>query len=222
MIRFVFASTREPKYVHCNRHIMCNLYKMDYDGANIHQISKNTLFDSQCSLMDDGRIMYSRWEYVDRNFGDAQSVWTAHPDGNNHAVYFGNNTASPGAVMDPRQIPGTQQMVGIFGSCHDRPWGALAIVDRRLGVDLPQPGKPNPVQHIWPEHAIDVMGGWDGNSHINLTYSFDSTTGITPKYEDPYPLYDPEYPESTGKYFLVSRMTGSGEKMGNIPGRYFR
>ncbi len=214
----VFSSTREPKYVHCNRHIQCNLYKMNADGANIHQISNNTLFDFTPSLTDDGRIMYARWEYVDRNFGDAESVWTAHPDGNNHAVYFGNNTISPGAVLDPRQIPGTQQMVCIFGSCHDRPWGALAIVDRRLGVDLPQPGKPNPIQHIWPESAIDLSGGWDGTKPIPTPYAgiygFDNHVGVSPKYEDPYPLYDPDYPDSTGKYFLVSRMTGSGEKMG--------
>lgn len=33
----VFASTREPKYCMCNRNIMCNLFKMKPDGANIHQ-----------------------------------------------------------------------------------------------------------------------------------------------------------------------------------------
>ena len=205
----VFSSTREPKFVHCNRHIQCNLYRMEADGANIHQISKNTLFDFQCSLMPDGRVMYSRWEYVDRNFGDAESIWTCNPDGTKHAHYFGNNTISPGAVLDPRVIPGTHWMIGIFGSCHDRPWGALAIVDRRLGVDLPQPGKPNPVKYIWPESSIDLFGGWDGNRTIPTPYEgkygFDNTTGLSPKYEDPFPLSD--------KYFLVSR-TISGERTG--------
>ncbi len=41
----VFSSTREPKYCMCNRHIMANLYRMDGDGANIHQIGKSTLFE---------------------------------------------------------------------------------------------------------------------------------------------------------------------------------
>ncbi len=214
----VFSSTREPKYVHCNRHIMSNLFKMESDGANIHQISNNPLFDFNCSLMQDGRIIYSRWEYVDRNFGDAQSLWTCLPDGRNHSVYFGNNTISPGALIDPRDIPGTQQAVCIFSSCHDRPWGALAVIDRRLGVDLPQPGKANPVKHIWPESAIDLCGGWDGSQSIPTPYAgqygFDNMKNVNPKYEDPYPLYDPDHPDSTGKYFLVSRMTGAGEKMG--------
>ena len=41
--RIAFSSTREPKYCMCNIHIMCNLFVMEADGANIHQISKNTL-----------------------------------------------------------------------------------------------------------------------------------------------------------------------------------
>ena len=111
-------------------HIMANLHRMDGDGANIHQISKNTLFDGHPSLLPDGRVLYYRWEYVDRNFGDAQGLWTVNPDGTNHAVYWGNNTVSPAAVFDSRMIPGTDRVICIFGSCHDRPWGALAIINR--------------------------------------------------------------------------------------------
>ncbi len=33
------------------------------------------------SVLDDGRIAYTRWEYVDKGFGNAQSLWTVHPDG---------------------------------------------------------------------------------------------------------------------------------------------
>jgi Tol biopolymer transport system component len=51
-----FSSTREPKYCGCNRHIMANLYRMEPDGSNIYQISKNLLFDGHGSLMPDGRI----------------------------------------------------------------------------------------------------------------------------------------------------------------------
>lgn len=187
----VFSSTREPKYCMCNRHIMCNLFKMEGDGANIHQIGRDTLFEGHSSLMPDGRILYDRWEYVDRNFGDAQGLWTVNPDGTGHAIYWGNNTASPGGVIDGRIIPGTQYSICIFGACHDRPWGALAIIDRRKGVD----GR-DAVIRTWPAESIDKVdkGG------------FDSYNALKIKYEDPYPLSD--------KYFLVSRMTGVGEQMG--------
>ena len=135
----IFTSTRQPKYCMCNRHIMGNLFRMEADGANITQIGVSTLFEGHSSLLSDGRILYDRWEYVDRNFGDAQGLWTVNPDGTKHAIYYGNNTASPGGVIDGRQIPGTDLVVCIFGSCHDRAWGSLAIIDRKKGVDGREP-----------------------------------------------------------------------------------
>ena len=187
----VFSSTREPKYCMCNRHIMANLYRMDADGANIHQIGKSTLFEGHGALMPDGRILYDRWEYVDRNFGSAQGLWTVSPDGTGHAVYWGNNKMSPGAAIEARVIPGTERVVCTFGSCHDRPWGAIAMVDRSLAID----GRAAVVR-TWPASAMDRVdhGGFD---EFKATY---------PKYQDPYPLSD--------KYFLCSRMTGNGEQMG--------
>ena len=121
--RICFTSTREPKYCMCNRHIMGNLHTMDADGSNLQQIGHNTLHEGHASLLPDGRILYDRWEYVDRNFGDAQGVWTVNPDGTNHVIYWKNNTNSPGAVLDARAIPGTERFICVFGSCHDRPWG---------------------------------------------------------------------------------------------------
>ena len=138
-------------------------------------------------------MIYYRWEYVDRNFGNAQGLWTCNPDGTNHAIYYGNNTPSPGARSMPAAVPGTEQVICTPGSCHDRPWGALAILDRRLGLDgrgadaphlaapsAMQPGRPRRLRHL--------------------------PAACRPKYEDPYPLSD--------KYFLCSRMTGRGEQMG--------
>lgn len=110
----VFSSTREPKYCMCNRHIMANIYRMEADGANITQIGKSTLFEGHSALLNDGRIIYDRWEYIDRNFGDAQGLWTSNPDGTNHAIYYGNNTNSPGGVIDPRPIPGSNLILCIF------------------------------------------------------------------------------------------------------------
>ena len=191
--RIVFTSTREPKYCGCNRHIMGNLFRMDADGANPHQIGKSTLHEGHASLLPDGRILYDRWEYVDRNFGDAQGLWTCNPDGTNHALYWGNNTRCPGGVIDAQVLPGAggDQAMAVFVACHDRPWGALAIIDRRLGVD----GRP-PVLRTWPAATIDwVMKG-----------DLDTYGRTSPKFEDPRPL--------SSKYFLCSRQTGKGEEMG--------
>jgi len=178
----IFSSTREPKYCMCNRHIMANLYRMNPDGSNIVQIGKSTLFEGHSALMNDGRIIYDRWEYVDRNFGDAQGLWTVNPDGTKHAIFYGNNSNSPGGVIDPRPIPNSHLVLCIFGSCHDRPWGALTLLDRSKGID----GKEAVVK-IWPKHAIDLIGvgNWDTFMKLNV------------RYEDPYPLSE--------NLFLVSK-----------------
>lgn len=191
--RIAFSSTREPKYCMCNRHIMGNLFRMDSDGANIHQIGRSTLHEGHGALTPDGRILYDRWEYVDRNFGDAQGVWTCNPDGTNHAVFWGNNTTSPGAVLDARILPGApERFIATFSSCHDRPWGAIALVDRRIGVD----GKA-PVLRTWPASAMGMV--MQGN--------YDRFTATRPKYEDPYPLSD--------KHFLAVRQE-QGEQTGIV------
>ncbi|MCG6191070.1 HzsA-related protein [Maribellus maritimus] len=187
----VFSSTREPKYCMCNVHIMCNLFRMEGDGANITQLGKSSLFEGHSSVMPDGHILYDRWEYVDRNFGDAQGLWTMNPDGTNQAVYYGNNTNSPGGVIDARPVPGTEKVIAILGSCHDRPWGALGIIDREKGMD----GK-SPVELTWPASAAELIG--KGN--------YDMFKQVRPLYEDPYPLND--------TYFLCSRTMGLGEQMG--------
>ncbi len=201
----VFSSTREPKVCQCNRHVMANLFRMDADGGNVHQIGRNALFEGHSFLMPDGTILYDRWEYVDKHFGPAFGLWTVNPDGTNHAVYYGNHAWAPGAIVDARIIPGTHNFVATFGSCHDRPWGAIAVVDRTRGLD-----GLAPLVKTWPDdirsylaNSRDYRGG-KGRGHP-VGGQIDSFKRLKQKYEDPYPLSD--------KYFLCSR-TIAGERTG--------
>ena len=204
--RIVFAATRDPKYCGCNRHIQANLFVMDADGANVHQIGRNNLFESRPSVMPDGRILYDRWEYVDRHFGPSFGLWTVHPDGTNHALFYGNNAWSPGAIFDARAIPGTRQFVAVFGACHDRPWGALVVVDRSRGLD-----GMDPIVRSWPADIASLMPNPQDvprKTGIEHPYAglIDTFVRLPVKYEDPWPLSE--------KYFLCSRMTGDAEQMG--------
>ena len=192
--QILFTSTRQPKYCMCNRHIMGNLYVMNGDGSNIEQIGKSTLFEGHASLLADGRIIYDRWEYVDRNFGDAQGVWVTNPDGTKHEIYWGNNTAAPGGVLDARALPGSDSVfICTFGSCHDRPWGAIALVDRRLGVD----GK-DAVLMTWPAEARDLVSAEPGPDPFREQRKYDAFSRLKQKFEDPFPITD--------DFFLASGM----------------
>ena len=188
----VFTSSREPKYCACNRHIMGNLFRMDADGANIHQIGKSTLHEGHATLLHDGRLLYDRWEYVDRNFGDAQALWTVNPDGTQHEIYWGANLSSPGGVIDARAVPGSPLVVAVWAACHDRPWGALALLDRRKGMNTRAS-----VVRTWPADAVNLLRE-DGVGH------WDSTRDLTIKYEDPCPL--------DAQHVLVARMIEAGRE----------
>ncbi|HEY3323962.1 MAG TPA: hypothetical protein VGP72_26150 [Planctomycetota bacterium] len=191
----VFSSTREPKYNMCSQDIGANLHRMEADGANIYQITKSTLFENQSSLMPDGRILYKRWEYVDRNFGDAHGFWTVNPDGTNQAVLWGNNKADPGAVYYPRVIPGSGgKLLCILSTHHHNMWGPLAIIDPQLATD----GKAS-ILRTWPASVRQRLSDSD-------RFNCDGMNAINPKYEEPWPLSE--------KYFLCSRMIGKGPEMG--------
>ncbi|MFA6563237.1 MAG: hypothetical protein WCV00_15105 [Verrucomicrobiia bacterium] len=212
--QIVFASTRDIKYCGCNRHVQANLFVMNTNGANIRQISRNNLFDSRPSVTPDGRIIYDRWEYVDRAYGPSFGLWTVNPDGTQHALYYGNNAWSPGAIFDARVIPGSLRCVAIFSSCHDRPWGAMVVIDRERGLDGTEP-----VVRSWPgdirsylRNSTDYRQGQDPGHPV--VGQIDAFKSLPIKYEDPYPLSDSATGRGAEKYFLCSRMTGHGERMG--------
>ena len=172
--RIIFSSTREPKYCMCNRHIMCNLYVMNTDGSGMIQIGHSTLFEGHSNVLSDGRVIYDRWEYVDRFFGDAQGLWAVNPDGTNNVLFYGNNTGSPGSFLDPREIPGTKLVICTMSGSHYRPWGGIAILNRANGIE----GRDG-VVHTWPPEAYD---------RISITGFRDSMIRMPLRYEDPYPI----------------------------------
>ena len=181
----VFSSTREPKFNMCSQDIGANLYRMNGDGSNILQITKSTLFENQASLMPDGRILYKRWEYVDRNFGDAHGFWTVYPDGTQQSILWGNNKADPAAVYYPRIIPDTWQLLCILSTHHQNMWGALAIIDPNLDTD-----RNASILRTWPSGVRATLRDSDN-------FDCDRLGSVNPKYEDPWPL--------SSKYFLCSR-----------------
>lgn len=135
--RIVFSSTRDVKYCGCNWHMQGNIFRMDADGSHVRQLGRSNLYESRPSVLDDGRVIYDRWEYVDRHFGPSFGLWTMFPDGRTQALFYGNNAWAPGAIFDARALPGghPERVVCTFGSCHDRPRGALVAIDRRRGMD---------------------------------------------------------------------------------------
>jgi len=212
--RIVFSSTRDQKYCGCNQHVQANLFAMNADGTNIRQLGRNTLYESRPSVLPDGRILYDRWEYVDRHFGPSFGLWTMQPDGRAPTLFYGNNAWAPGAIFDARALPKADggfyadRVVCTFGACHDRPWGAIVILDRRRGLD-----GVDPVLHSWPiDIAARLTNRTDYGNGRDLRHpvvgQIDSFAGLPIKYEDPYPLDE--------SHILCSRQLGQADERTGI------
>ncbi len=132
----MFVSSRAKRWVNCWLSPVAVLYRCDGKGKNIRQISANIEHDNTPWVLPDGRIMYQRWEYIDRSQVDYHHLWTANPDGTGQMVFFGN--MHPGGVfIDAKPIPGTGEVILINSPGHGarEHAGAVAIVSDKNGPD---------------------------------------------------------------------------------------
>lgn len=148
--KIVFSMRKSPQDSY-------HIYEINADGSGLRQLTCATgVSDIDPVYLPGGEIIFTSTrqpKYCMCNRHIMGNLYRMNADGTKHAIYYGNNTASPGGVLDARQIPGTDLVVCIFSSCHDRPWGAMAIIDRRKGVD----GHEAVVQ-IWPKESINLVG----------------------------------------------------------------
>jgi len=122
---------------------------MNADGTRVHQITFNQSHDQQATVLQSGRVLYSRW---DAAFGhDAMSLYTANPDGTDVELYYGANshltgTVAPGTntptvveFMRPHEMQGGGVMSLIRQYTDVDDGGNLALID---GVHYVENGQP--------------------------------------------------------------------------------
>ena len=134
--RIVFVSSRCKRWVNCWMTKVAVLHRCEADGSDIRDISANLEHDNTPWPLPDGRVLYQRWEYVDRSQVDYHHLWTVNPDGAAPMVYYGNQ--HPGTVMiDAKPIPGSHKVVAVFspGHGHREHDGRITVVDPRGGPD---------------------------------------------------------------------------------------
>jgi hypothetical protein len=136
------------------------------DGSRLIRLSDNYLNDFTPTVLDDGRIIYGRWEYVDRPAIPIQSLWTIHPDGTNLNVFYGNRVLSPATFMEARQIPGTTLVVCTMTGHNGLVPGAIGILDRQFGVN-----EQEAIRNITPDIPVGKVNEGDGNKWKVQVYS---------------------------------------------------
>ncbi len=189
----LFCTTRAHTYVRCmpptNAFVLA---RCDADGKNIYLVSQNNEPDYLPSLLHDGRVIYTRWEYADKPLWRAQKLWTMNPDGTQVLMYWGNQSVWPDVMKDARAIPGSPRVM-FTGSAHHN-WfaGSVGIVDPRQGLNFPQGITKVTADVPWPE-----CGNGPADPIECPQYH---ASGQYAGYYSPYPLGE--------KDFLVSAQRG--------------
>ena len=131
----MFNSTRNGSAVDCWFTEVSNLYLCDREGKYMRRIGFDQVHTSNPTLLDDGRVVYTRWDYNDRGQVWTQPLLQMNIDGTGQTEYYGVNSWFPTTTTHARQIPGTRKIMATIMGHHTPQHGKLAIIDPEAGRD---------------------------------------------------------------------------------------
>jgi len=184
--KIMFASTRSRRAVLCAPQTSTTLYVMDADGKNMRCISGGQVNELAPCLLDDGRVVYTRWEYIDKGFGNVQSLWAVRPDGSGSDHVYKNMVVRPGAMINACSIPNSRRIVTIGIAHHGGLSGPVVLLDTRRHRRT-----ADAMTNITPEISYPGL------------FPMKSRGGV---FREPYPFSE--------KFFLVSHRSGAKHKSG--------
>ena len=190
----VFVSTR------CQYGILCDgpdnftttvLHRMDGDGKGLTKLSNSSVSETGPSMLPDGRVLYTRWEYVDKGAVSVKGLWAMRPDGTASAEIYGNDIALPPTLNFGRVIPGMPQGYVVMGVPHC-PQNNVGTVIR---LDMSKPIRTRePMTWMTPYVDIRAEPGFAFEGEEGIWKS--DASGSGPLFADAYPL--------SSSLFLVS------------------
>lgn len=154
----VFVSTRCQLFGRCHHRRYTPsylLYLMHGDGSGIRPLSFGEANEWDPSVLPDGRIIFTRWDYINRHDTFYQSLWTIRPDGTNTAHYYGNYTVNPCMLAEARSIPDSRKVVCTATGHHSYTAGSIIALDPLQGED-----GPKPITRLTPETRFPETEGW--------------------------------------------------------------
>jgi hypothetical protein len=203
-----FISTR------CQYGILCDgpddftttvLYRMDGDGKNLQKLSNSSVSEASPVMLPDGRLMYTRWEYVDKGAVSVKCLWAMRPDGTASQEIYGNDLALPPTLLYGRPIPGAANQFVVLGTPH-YPQNGMGTVIR---LDMAKPIRTRePMTYITDDVDIGAEPGFAFRENGGEWKQ--DREGLGRLFKDPYPL-------SSGKFLVAHKP--AGEKW-NAPRAY--
>jgi hypothetical protein len=129
----VFTSTRCVQTAGAGGTQVRDLYTCGSDGRFLRRLGYNQADAVHPQVLDDGRILYTRWEHNDRGPILSQPLFQMNPDGTGQAEFYGNDPRFPFAMTQARGIPGTQKVLAVLDGPRGRLPGPLAMIDPAKG-----------------------------------------------------------------------------------------
>jgi len=157
--RIAFISERRGGYLRCGR--VCptyTLFDMAADGSDINCLSMHETNEWDPSVTHDGRILWTRWDYVDRHGCTAHMPWITTLDGRDPRPVHGNyapRKARPDMEMNVRAIPGSRKLVATAAPHHGQAFGSLILIDPEVADD----DGMAPVKRLTPEIGFPESQG---------------------------------------------------------------
>jgi len=158
--RLAFITERRGGYLRCGR--VCpnyTLYDMNPDGSDIRCLSLHETNEWHPSVTNDGMIIYTRWDYVDRHGCTAHLPWITTTDGRDARAVHGNfapRELRADMELDIRAIPASHQFVATGAPHHGQAFGSLVMFDPHVEDD----DAMAPVKRLTPEISFpETQGG---------------------------------------------------------------
>jgi len=197
--RIVFVSTRRGGFHRCGSP-GCPVYTLttaDADGSGIRLLSYHETQEWDPVVLHDGRILYTRWDYVDRHAVFGEHLWTTRPDGTAPAAFYGNLTRNPVGTWEARPVPGSHKVIATAGAHHAMTAGSIVLIDPDKGYDGLAPLERLTPDVPFPESEFRV-GRWFNPSGVRGRPPDPPANRRWPGhcYRTPYPLSE--------KYFLAA------------------
>jgi len=160
-----FISTRNQGGVRCHhggRYCPTyTLYRCENDGSRLRPMVYGEANEWDPSVLHDGRIIWTRWDYINRHDTVYQSLWTLRPDGTGTAHFYGNYTRNPCSIAEARAIPDSQRVVATATAHHSYTSGSIIVIDPHAGQDGAEP-----LERITPEVSFPETEGWSNGAFV--------------------------------------------------------
>jgi len=125
----LFTSTRCVQVIDCFSTDVSNFYICDRNGEYLRRVSFDQVTVNYPQVLNDGRVVYTRWEYNDRGQIYPQPLFVMNADGTAQTEYYGNNSYFPNTIGHARPIPGSSKVIAIASGHHSHQVGGLVRID---------------------------------------------------------------------------------------------